>query len=137
MKLTEAEIRKLAISSIEELGNKATPRLVKESVAKTIEKLERDNGIASYPSLQSDRVFLIAFGFNRPNVAAKITGSLSESKCNIQDVIRKIMGDFFMLALLIDISNSAKNVDQIQQDMNTIAAELGIKIHIHHENSLR
>jgi len=111
--------------------------LVKEAAKKRIEKLEKDNDTLSTPTLPLERVILIAFGLNRTNVAARITESLRDAKCNIQDVSQKMMGNFFMLTLLIDISHSTKNINQIQEEMDTIAGELGIKIYIHHEDSFR
>ena len=115
------------------MGDKATPDIVKEKVMKTVQDVEEK--IKTVPSVESpfERFILIAAGMNRTDVTARITGSLSNTGCNIQDITQKMMGDFFTLSVLVDVSNSKKGMDQIKKDMDLIAGELGIKIYIQHE----
>lgn len=137
MKLTEEEIREIALTAIQELGNDADPELVKKAVLKTVEKLEKEKETLSPTKPSFNRIILIAFGLNRTNITAKITGSLSAAGCNIRDISQKMMDDFFTLTLLIDISNSTKSINEIQKDMDAIAGEMKLKIYLQHEDFFR
>lgn len=137
MKLTEDEIRKITLSAISELGDNATPELVKKTVAASVNKIESEQAIKKTDDLSSGKVILTSFGLNRPGVVAKITTKLSDDACDLQDISQKIMDDFYTLIMIIDISASPKNLSEIQSDMNTIAEELKIKIYLQHEEIFR
>jgi ACT domain-containing protein len=137
VKLTEDEIRKITLSAISELGDNATPELVKKTVASSVNKIESEQAIKKTDDLSSGKVILTSFGLNRPGVVAKITTKLSDDACDLQDISQKIMDDFYTLIMIIDISASPKNLSEIQSAMNTIAEELKIKIYLQHEEIFR
>jgi ACT domain-containing protein len=134
VKLTDEELRKITLDAISELGDKASPELVKNVVAKAVEKYEtgevkKQNGITD-----SGRVILTSFGMNHPGIVAGITKTLSETECDIQDISQKIMGDFYTMIMIIDISFSPKTLNEIQEELNKLKDELKIKIYLQHED---
>jgi ACT domain-containing protein len=128
--LTEEEIRQITLTAIEELGEKASPALVKNVVQKTIEN-------AGHPVAQSEkqgRIILTSFGYNNPGVVAAITKVLSDTQCDIHDISQKIMHEFYTMIMIVDITNSQKELKDLQEEMYKVADKLQIKIYLQHED---
>lgn len=134
MRLTDDEIRRITMAAIEEMGENATPELVKKAVAKSIEKIGAD--VVSLPKGEepSGRLILTSFGLNQAGVVAKITHCLAEANCDIHDISQKLMGDFFTMIMIIDLTNATKDLNGLQQVLNGIADDLKIKIYVQHED---
>ncbi|KAB2838749.1 MAG: ACT domain-containing protein [Melioribacteraceae bacterium] len=137
MKLTEDDIRKITLNAINELGEKASPALVKKVVGKAVEDLKSVSAPLQKNDTSTGRVILTAFGLNKSGIVAAITKSLGESDCDIHDLSQKLMDDFFTMIMVIDISNSPKDLKAIQDEMSTIAEKLKIKVYLQHEDIFR
>jgi len=137
VKLTEEQIRKLTIEAINELGEDATPQKVKAIVTKAIEKFPADDSRPASNELAEGRVIITSFGLNEPGIVAAITKSLSEAKCDIQDISQKLMEEFFTMIMIVDITNSPKDFKELQQELKEVAEKLNIKIYLQHEDVFR
>lgn len=137
MKLSEDEIRKITFETIQQLGDKAKPELVKEEVRKKVEAMSGGEYIFKQGDTTSGRVILTSFGLNKPGIVAAVTRALGDSNCDIQDLSQKIMGDFFTMIMIVDISGSNKDLKEIQSEMNRVAEEIKIKIYLQHEDVFR
>jgi ACT domain-containing protein len=137
LKISEDEIRKITFETINELGSNTSPAEVKEAVRKKIELMAGENVKFSEAGTTSGRVILTSFGLNKPGVVAAVTKALSEYNCDIQDLSQKIMGDFFTMIMIIDITDSNKDLKEVQDSLNIIAQELKIKIYLQHEDVFR
>lgn len=136
MKLSEDEIRKITFEALNELGDKATPESVKELVRKRVEMLGGEYKFEKGdPS--SGRVILTSFGLNHPGIVAGVTKALGDANCDIQDLSQKLLGDFFTMIMVIDITSSQKDLKLIQEEMNKVAEALRIKIYLQHEDVFR
>jgi ACT domain-containing protein len=131
--LSEEKLREIAIAAIYELGNKATPDLVRKIVENSLEKIEEIEYVPD-AGKNSGRVILTAFGLNHPGVVSSISQSLSDDNCDILDVSQKIMQEFFTMIMMINITNSPKELKDIQEEMNEISKKLKIKIYLQHED---
>jgi ACT domain-containing protein len=132
----EDEIRRITLKAITELGDKATPELVKEVVSKAIS----DTGKFVKSSDQertTGKVILTSFGINHPGIVAGVTKTLSDADCDIEDMSQKLMGDFYTMIIILDISNSPKDLSELQNDLNEVAEKLKIKIYLQHEDLFR
>lgn len=134
MNISEEEIRKITFEAINELGDRATPETVKEVVRKKIESAAGGETKFSKSDTSSGRVILTSFGLNHPGIVAGVTKALADSNCDIQDLTQKLMGDFFTMIMVIDITESPKDLKEIQEAMNRVAEELKIKIYLQHED---
>jgi ACT domain-containing protein len=134
LNLSEEEIRKITIDAISDLGDNATPEAVKEIVRKRAELISGEPITYSKIDASSGRVILTAFGLNHPGIVAAVTKALGDSNCDIQDLTQKLMGDFFTMIIMIDISNSQKDLKAIQDEMTNVAGQLKIKIYLQHED---
>ncbi|MCB0743334.1 MAG: ACT domain-containing protein [Ignavibacteriales bacterium] len=136
MALNESEIRKITLQAINQLGEKATPELVKEVVEKTLNEVDI-SATSTDENKTTGRVILTSFGLNHPGIIAGVTKILSEANCDITDLSQKLMGDFYTMIIILDISNSPKNISDLQNDLNKIAEETKIKIYLQHEDLFR
>lgn len=137
MRVSEEEIRRLTLQAISELGEKATPDMVKKVVEESVNKLGTLPDDAGVKDISSGRIILTSFGVNHPGIIARITKELSESKCDIRDLSQKIMDEFYTMIMIIDITNSPKDLNEIQQDLSKVADELKVKIFLQHEDVFR
>jgi len=134
--LKEEEIRKITFEAINELGDKATPEAVKDLVRKKVESMTGEITFSKSDS-SSGRVILTSFGLNHPGIVAGVTKALGDANCDIQDLSQKILGDFFTMIMVIDISASQKDLKEIQEEMNKVAELLKVKIYLQHEDVFR
>ncbi len=136
MKFSEEEIRKITFEAINELGDNAPPEAIKELVRKRVEAL---GGEYQFKKNEASfgRVILTSFGMNHPGIVASVTKALSDANCDIQDLSQKILGDFYTMIMVVDISGSPKDLRDIQEDLNKVAEEQKIKIYLQHEDVFR
>lgn len=136
MALSEEEIRKITLQAIADLGDKASPDLVKEVVSQVIDQAGSfSKPISSEKS--TGKVILTSFGMNHPGIVAGVTQALSQANVDINDMSQKIMGDFYTMIIILDISNSSKDLSGLQNELNNIAEKLKIKIYLQHEDLFR
>ena len=136
MNLKEEEVRKITFEAINELGDKATPEAVKDLVRKKVESMTGEINFSKNDT-SSGRVILTSFGLNHPGIVAGVTKALGDANCDIQDLSQKILGDFFTMIMVIDISASQKDLKEIQEEMNKVAELLKVKIYLQHEDVFR
>lgn len=137
MKMTEDVIRKITLETIEELGLGATKDEIKNAVRSKIETMNIDNIDLEKKNMDSGKVILTSFGLNKPGIVAAVTRALAENSCDILDLSQKIMGDFFTMIMIIDITASPKDLNEILKDMQKVADDLKIKIYLQHEDVFR
>ena len=136
MALSEEEIRKITLKAIAELGDKATPELVKAVVNQVVNKGEILPELGNVPQT-TGKVILTSFGMNHPGIIAGVTQVLSEAKCDIEDLSQKLMGDFYTMIMILDITNTSEDLADLQNKLNEVAEKLKIKIYLQHEDLFR
>ena len=136
MTLSEDEIRKITLQAISELGENATPDKVKEIVNEVIRK-NNSGTIDDNKNKSAGKVILTSFGINHPGIVAGVTEALSKANVDITDLSQKLMGDFYTMIIILDISNSSKSLSDLQSELNIVAEELKIKIYLQHEDLFR
>lgn len=136
MALSEEEIRKITLMAIADLGDKATPDLVKEVVSKAVNTMNFTH-VSNSECKSTGKVILTSFGMNHPGIISGVTQVLSEANCDITDLSQKLMDDFYTMIIILDISNSHKDLSELQNELNSIAEKLKIKIYLQHEDLFR
>ncbi|MFH0734588.1 MAG: ACT domain-containing protein [bacterium] len=138
MRLSEDELRKLALIAIDELGEKASPDTVKKIVSNIISNTENNERIeVPVKEKANGRMIVTAFGLNKPGIVAAVTKALGENDCDIQDITQKLMNEFFTMIMIIDITTSPKDFKEIQDILAAVAEDLKIKIYSQHEDIFR
>jgi ACT domain-containing protein len=139
MKISDDIIRNITLAAINEVGDSATPELVKKIVNNAVSKLEDSSigeSISGKDEFKNDsgKVILTAFGINHSGIVAAITGILAESKCDIQDISQKILQNYFSMIMIVDITDSKLKFNDLREALLKIGEKLGIKIFIQHED---
>ncbi len=140
MKISEEVIRNITLAAINEIGDAATPELVKEVVNKTVEQLvEYPAESKKQDSFMSDsgKIILTSFGANHSGIVSNITSILARHKCDIQDITQKILQNYFTMIMIIDITDSEVTFNQLRDEMFQLSEKLNIKIFLQHEDVFR
>lgn len=136
-KLTPQEIEKITQAAMKELGPSATPEKIHQIVADVVSELERGApSITLSPEKISSegKVIVTAFGKNQPGILFQITKALFELNFDIQDVSQKIVQDFFTLIIIVDISKSAGDFNQLKTRLTQTGEQLGVRVFVQHED---
>ncbi len=138
MKISEDIIRNITLSAIKEIGEKATPELVKKIVNNSIEALEAENfasgSVKNENNNDSGKVILTAFGMNHSGIVSGITSILADHQCDIQDISQKILQNYFSMIMIVDITESKLKFNELRDLLLSIGEKLSIKIYIQHED---
>lgn len=136
MKVSEDKLRDYAIEAFKNLGENATPESVKKYIEQKIASTET-NFEPRIESKSAGRIILTSFGLNHPGIVSGVSSALSACGCDILDLTQKLMQEFFTMIMIIDISNSVKELKELQEEMNKLAEQLKVKIYLQHEDVFR
>ena len=73
-------------------------------------------------------------GADKVGIIAKISTAMAKVNINILDVMQKIMEDYFVMTMAVDISAATVEMMQIKKRMDRIAEEMSLTITFQHEN---
>ena len=73
-------------------------------------------------------------GADRVGIIAKLATTMADANINITDVNQKIMEDYFVMTMAVDITEAAVDMKQIRQRLDRIGKELKLNITIQDEN---
>jgi len=139
----EDQIRQIVEAAARRLGANATANEVRNIVQQVIARMDSDGDEISSNSKSihreninsdSSRVILTAFGRNQPGVIAAITKVLADNSCDIQDMMQKMMQEFYSLMIIFDIGGSEANFDTIRDQILSAGDAIGAKCLIQHED---
>ena len=86
---------------------------------------------------EKTRVVVTVMGNDRVGIVAGITKVLAECKANIVDISQTILQDIFAMILLVDITESDKDLLGLEEALKTAGDELGVKIVVQHQDIFR
>jgi ACT domain-containing protein len=81
-----------------------------------------------------DLVFITVIGEDQKGIIARISNAVFRHNINIEDLNQKIMEGYFVMTMLVDMSDSAINVGGLRKDLAVIEKDLDLKIQVQHEN---
>lgn len=73
-------------------------------------------------------------GKDMVGIIHKVSGKLLEHNLNILDINQSVVGDYFAMIMLVDITNIGENFGKLSEEFNVLGKEIGQKIIIQHEN---
>ena len=80
------------------------------------------------------RAVISVIGKDAKGIIAKTSMMLFENGVNILDISQTIMQDLFTMIMLVDLSESVKNVDVLRKELDELAAQMSVSINIQHED---
>lgn len=83
------------------------------------------------------RAILTVLGQDRVGIVAGVSRVLAENSVNIEDISQTIMQDFFTMIMLVTVDEDKVSFTELQDALNKIGDELGVKITVQKEDIFR
>lgn len=84
--------------------------------------------------MTGDLVFITVIGKDRKGIIARISNAVFRHNINIEDMNQKIMGGYFVMTMLADMSDSRSTIKDLKKELSAIETEMALKIQVQHEN---
>lgn len=72
-------------------------------------------------------------GKDTKGIIAKVSTALYESNVNILDISQTIMQDLFTMIMLVDCGESDCTISDISNNLQKLAEDMGLSIHVQRE----
>ncbi len=79
-------------------------------------------------------VFITVIGKDQKGIIARISNAVFKHNINIEDLNQKIMGGYFVMTMLADISESTATIRELKKELAEIEEQMNLKIQVQHEN---
>jgi ACT domain-containing protein len=83
---------------------------------------------------KSNRIIVTVVGHDRTGIIAETSRVLADAGVNIVDISQTLLGEFFVMILLADLSHASIGLDALKTQLNAKGAQLGLKIDAQHED---
>jgi ACT domain-containing protein len=83
---------------------------------------------------KSNRIIVTVVGHDRTGIIAETSRVLADAGVNIVDISQTLLGEFFVMILLADVSQATVGLDVLKAQLNAKAAQLGLRIDAQHED---
>lgn len=80
------------------------------------------------------RGIITVTGKDKVGIIGKVCTSISEDSINILDISQTILQGFFNMILIVDISESKKDIQSLALKYEKLGEEIGVVIRIQHED---
>lgn len=73
-------------------------------------------------------------GKDKKGIIAKISNFLAEKNANIEDISQTILGEYFAMIMLVDISGIREGLSVLAQECAEMGKSIGMSVHLQHED---
>jgi ACT domain-containing protein len=73
-------------------------------------------------------------GADRVGIVARLATVMAKANVNIVDINQKIMEDYFVMTMAVDIGRASVDVGQIRKRLDQVGKQMALKITIQDEN---
>lgn len=73
-------------------------------------------------------------GKDKVGIIARIANTMARANINIIDVSQRIMAEYFVMTMAVDITDATIDMEKIQAQLNKIAKDMDLTITFQHEN---
>lgn len=81
-----------------------------------------------------NRTIITVIGKDRVGIIAIICTYLAENDINVLDINQSIVQGFFNMIMIVDAQNAKKDFAVLNEEIEKISEELGVKIKMQHED---
>lgn len=81
---------------------------------------------------EMEKAVITVIGQDHVGITAKVCTILAESNINILDISQTIVGGYFNMITVVDITNATSNHEEISAKFEALGNEMGLKITIQH-----
>jgi ACT domain-containing protein len=83
---------------------------------------------------KSNRIIVTVVGHDRTGIIAETSTVLADARVNIVDISQTLLGEFFVMILLADITHASVGLDALKTQLHEKAQQLGLRIDAQHED---
>jgi len=73
-------------------------------------------------------------GVDKVGIVAKLATVMAKANINIVDINQKIMEDYFVMTMAVDIADATVDMENIKKRLDKVAEEMSLKITFQDEN---
>ena len=73
-------------------------------------------------------------GKDKTGIIAKVSSFLSEQNVNIEYISQTIMGEYFAMIMIVDISHSTEELSALAKECGELGKQIGMSIYLQHED---
>jgi ACT domain-containing protein len=73
-------------------------------------------------------------GKDRKGIIAKVSAFLAERGANIEDISQTIMGEYFAMIMIADITDTKQELSALANDCAELGKQIGMTIYLQHED---
>ncbi len=84
--------------------------------------------------MTKDLVFITVIGKDQKGIIARISNAVFKHDINIEDLNQKVMDGYFVMTMLVDMSDSMLTISELKKELATIGSQMDLSIQIQHEN---
>jgi len=80
------------------------------------------------------RAVITVIGKDMVGILAKVSGICFDSGVNVTEVTQSILQDLFAMIMMVDLAGSTTPFPELAEKMKQLGEELGLSIHVMHED---
>ena len=80
------------------------------------------------------RAVVTVTGKDKKGIIAKVSAFLSEKGANIEDISLTILGEYFAMIMIVDISAIEVELSQLALECAELGKKIGMSIYLQHED---
>lgn len=73
-------------------------------------------------------------GKDKKGIIAKVSAFLAEKNANVEDISQTIMGEYFAMIMLVDISEASESIACLAAECAELGKTIGMSIYMQHED---
>jgi ACT domain-containing protein len=80
------------------------------------------------------RAVVTVTGKDKKGIIAKVSGFLAEKGANIEDISQTILGEYFAMIMIVDVSSITMELSALAQECAELGKKIGMSIYLQHED---
>ena len=80
------------------------------------------------------RTVVTVTGKDKKGIIAKVSAFLSERSANIEDISQTILGEYFAMIMIVDISEIKTELSALAKECSELGKQIGMSIYMQHED---
>ena len=80
------------------------------------------------------RAVVTVTGKDKKGIIAKISAFLSEKGANIEDISQTILGEYFAMIMLVDLSATTEELATLAFECKAMGEKIGMSVYLQHED---
>src|SRR5580658_10880374 len=77
---------------------------------------------------RSNRIIVTVVGHDRTGIIAETSRVLADAGVNIVDISQTLLGEFFVMIMLVDVAQATVGLDALKVQLHAKAEQLGLRI---------